>query len=433
MSGGGFHSPRPDGDFEALKAYAKAMFSGENLPHKLEGEQPEFSDALAEAWAKYSPQNEPFMRGLDPQFQTVNISSAAFPEFPGAAQSGYSVVQSAYAVSQDEDVLYGGSRDAPKNRKQAGEAFHACLLTGIQAREVPIHYDTVADSLIVNGDGAVTGVEALRGGQRVTYHARRAVIFTCGGYEYNMRMRKAFLEGPGIEGWAFYGTPANTGDGIRMALKVGAALAKIGSIAGRVICAIPERRLGIKIGLNTSIVGKPNEMMVDNHGRRYAAERRITKDPSRYIFYKEALLFDTSTLTYPRIPSWMIFDSTLMKDGPPSAHGCGRLQRRRLGQGQYECIAQRLDTRRRNHRRTRGQDSRPHRQSRRDGCRRIGRHGGYLEPILRGGQRPRFCSRTRNDGAGGRAALLRDSALSGRAEHERRLALECAPASAGLG
>jgi 3-oxosteroid 1-dehydrogenase len=138
------------------------------------------------------------------------------------------------------------------------------------------------------------------------YHARRAVLFTSGGYEYNPRMRKAFLDGPGKEGWAFYGSPANTGNGIRMALKIGAALAKIGSVAGRVICAIPERRLGLKIGLNTSSVGKPHAIVVDNHGRRYAAERRITKDPSRYIFYKEALQFDTVTLTYPRIPSWMI-------------------------------------------------------------------------------------------------------------------------------
>jgi 3-oxosteroid 1-dehydrogenase len=316
MSGGGFHSPRVDGNFQALKSYAKAMFSGENLPHKLEGEQPEFSDELAEMWAKYAPQNEAFMRGLDPLFQTVNIANAAFTEFPGAAESGYSVVKSTYAVTEDEDVLFGGSKDAPKSQKQSGEAFHACLLTGVQACGISIHYNTAAESLIADDDGEVIGVETIRGGQRVTYHARRAVIITCGGYEYNQRMRKAFLDGPGIEGWAFYGTPANTGDGIRMALRVGAALAKISSIAGRVICAIPERRHGIKIGLNTSGVGKPNAIVVDNHGRRYAAERRVTKDPSRYIFYKEALRFDTHTLDYPRIPSWMIFDTTMIKNGP---------------------------------------------------------------------------------------------------------------------
>ena len=316
MSGGGFHSPRRDGDFEALKAYAKAMFSGENLPLNLEGEQPEFADELAELWAKHAPDNEPFMRSLDPQFQTASLSSAAFSEFPGAAESGYAVVKSTYSGTRDEAAWDLPSKDAPKSQKQSGEAFHTCLLNGLQTRKVEIHYGTSGDDLIVDDDGEIIGVEALHGGRRVTYYARRGVILTCGGYEYHPRMRKAFLNGPGIDGWAFYGSPANTGDGIRMALKRGAALAKIGNIAGRVICAIPERRNGLRIGLNTSSVGKPNEIVVDNHGRRYAPERRITKDPTRYHFYKEALQFDTMTLTYPRIPSWMVFDSTLMQRGP---------------------------------------------------------------------------------------------------------------------
>jgi len=316
MSGGGFHSPSPHGKFEALKAYAKAMFSGDNLPYNLEGTQPEFADELAEMWAKYSPQNEAFMRSLDPLFKTVAIQNAAFPEFPGAAESGYAVVKSTYTGSRDEDVQFSGTKDAPKTQKESGEAFHACLLNGLQSRRIPIHYGTPARELILGEDGAVIGVEASRGGQRIVYRARRGVILTCGGYEYNMHMRKAFLEGPAIEGWAFYGSPENTGDGIRMALRIGAALSRIGSVAGRVICAIPERRNGLRVGLNTSGVGKPNEIVVDNHGRRYAAERRITKDPSRYIFYKEALQFDTLTLTYPRIPSWMVFDSTMMQNGP---------------------------------------------------------------------------------------------------------------------
>ena len=49
MSGGGFHSPSPAGKWAAIKASAQAMFSGEHVPYKLEGEQPEFSDALAAA------------------------------------------------------------------------------------------------------------------------------------------------------------------------------------------------------------------------------------------------------------------------------------------------------------------------------------------------------------------------------------------------
>jgi len=316
MSGGGFHSPSPEGDFESIKSYAKAMFSGENLPHKLEGEQPEFSDDLAHAWATYAPQNQAFMQGLDPQFKTFSSAAAAFPEFPGADKAQYACLRSTYIGQKYEGSESSISKLADKSQKEAGEAFHTCLLTGVQSRNIPVHYDTAAQSLCVDGEGAITGVIATRNGQRVVYHARRAVIISCGGYEYNVRMRKAFLDGPGKEGWAFYGSPANTGDGIRMALKTGAALSKVSSVAARVICAIPERRHGLKIGLNTTAVGKPNEIVVDSEGRRYAAERRITKDPSRYIFWKEAMLFDTRTLRYPRIPSWMIFDSTMFDGGP---------------------------------------------------------------------------------------------------------------------
>ena len=48
-------------------------------------------------------------------------------------------------------------------------------------------------------------------------------------------MRQAFLEGPGVEGWAFYGTPDNTGDGIAMAMVAGAGLMKAGKAASRII------------------------------------------------------------------------------------------------------------------------------------------------------------------------------------------------------
>ena len=66
MSGGIFHSPDPTGDKAALKEYAKAMFSGENLPWKLEGEQPDVSDGLAEAWARVFPGEFGFFKKARP-------------------------------------------------------------------------------------------------------------------------------------------------------------------------------------------------------------------------------------------------------------------------------------------------------------------------------------------------------------------------------
>jgi len=310
MSGGIFHCPDSSGDRAALKEYAKAMFSGENLPWKLEGEQPEVSDGLAEAWAEHSPENIAFLQRQDPEYKTVamsGFSGAAFPNFPGAKESKYRVFGSTYTGRARLEVP---TKDLPKNQKMNGEAFFTALLQGIEKRKIRVLYETPARRLIANDSGEIVGVVAEQGGKSVTIRAKRAVVVTTGGYEYNLAMRKAFLEGPGVEGWAFYGTPENTGDGIEMALKVGAGLMKVGKAASRIILAVPQRRHGLKMGVITDSVGRPNSMVVDNYGNRYAAETLITTDPSRYFFYKEAIKFDILKLIYPRSPSWMIFDET---------------------------------------------------------------------------------------------------------------------------
>lgn len=310
MAGGIFHCPDPTGDKAALKEYAKAMFSGENLPWKLEGEQPEYSDALAEAWAQYSPENIDFLKRMDPEYKTVamsGFSGAAFPNFPGATDSKYRVFGSTYTGRASLDVP---TKDLPKNQKMNGEAFFAALLNGVESRKIPVAYETPAKRLVMNDAGEAIGVVAEEKGKSVTIRAKRAVVITSGGYEYNKAMRQAFLEGPGVEGWAFYGTTENTGDGIEMALKVGAGLMKAGKAASRIICAVPQRAHGLKMGIITDSVGRPNSIVVDNYGNRYAAETLVTTDPSRYFFYKEAIKFDILKLVYPRSPSWMIFDET---------------------------------------------------------------------------------------------------------------------------
>jgi 3-oxosteroid 1-dehydrogenase len=309
MSGGLFHSPLPDGDRAALKQYAQAMFSGENIPGKLEGEQPEVSEELANAYARLAPGNLPFMQSLDPEFKPVRSGGAAFPNFPGAKEAGYRVYIGSYQGKADADTP---TKHLPKSQKLNGEAFFACLSTGIANRKsIRTLYATPASRLVTNDKGEVIGVVAKQGGKEIAVKAKRSVVLTSGGYEYNMAMRKAFLEGPGVDGWAFYGTTANTGDGIEMALKVGAGLMKAGKAASRIITAVPIRVNGLRIGLITDSVGSPNSIVVDNYGKRYENEVLVTVDPSRYFFYKAAVQFDISKLDYPRTPSWMIFDETL--------------------------------------------------------------------------------------------------------------------------
>ncbi len=313
MSGGIYHCPDAGGDPAALKAYAKAMFSGENIPWKLEGEQPEVSDGLADAWVKYSPQNFKFLQSLDPEFQMAardegSSRGAAFPDFPGAKESGYRAVFSSYTGRSDPNVA---TKHLPKNQKMNGEALFACMCNGVNTRKIRALFNTPAKKLIKNDKGEIIGAIALKDGKEIAIAAKRAVVITSGGYEYNKAMRQAFLEGPGVEGWAFYGTTANEGDGIEMAMAAGAGLMKVGKAASRLIAAVPQRHNGMKIGLITDSMGTPGTVVVDNYGKRYMSEVWITRDPSRYFSYKEAVKFDIQTLDYPRSPSWMIFDETV--------------------------------------------------------------------------------------------------------------------------
>lgn len=318
MSGGIFHCPDPSGEKgkAALKAYAKAMLSGGNISGALEGEMPDdIADGVAQAWAELSPQNTDWLKKLDPDVMTLPVpgfKSAAFPDFPGAEDSGYKVRIASYTFFANPN---NPTKDAPKGKKAMGEAFFTALREGVGKRNIPILYETSAVGLIMNEKAEVIGAAAkTKDGKEIACRARRGVIIATGGYEYNKEMRRAFLEGSGVEGWAFYGSPANTGDGIEIAMKAGAGLMKPGNVSARVIMAVPIRINGMKMGIITDSVGSPHSIVVDNYGNRYASETLITTDPSRYFFYKEAVRFDIRKLIYPRSPSWMIFDQKCMSE-----------------------------------------------------------------------------------------------------------------------
>lgn len=305
MAGGIWHSPDKDGDRSALKQYAIAMMSGDNIPGKLEGEESDVIDGLAEVWASETPNVIDFLKSIDPDFKGFRAGGPAFPKFPGASAAKYRTYLSTYTGKVD---LMASTKDKPKNEKMNGEAFFACLKTGVDNRKIRVLYEAPAVALITSSQGQVIGVTAVQNDHRLHVKARRGVVLTSGGYEYNPAMRRAFLQGPGVKGWTFWGTPANTGDGIAMAMGVGAGLAKVASAAGGLSPSVPlpgYPNTKIAVGLAGST---PNSMIVDNYGNRYTDEGEVTDDPNRYYFYHKAAEFDVKTLLYPRTPSWMIFD-----------------------------------------------------------------------------------------------------------------------------
>ena len=85
---------------------------------------------------------------------------------------------------------------------------------------IPVHYETEAVELLQDRRGAVTGVMARTRNRSVRYNAR-AVILACGSFESSPEMRAQYL-GPGWDKVKLRGVPFNTGDGLKMALELGA-------------------------------------------------------------------------------------------------------------------------------------------------------------------------------------------------------------------
>jgi tricarballylate dehydrogenase len=82
------------------------------------------------------------------------------------------------------------------------------------------HYETSALDLIQDNHGHVTGVHAITPNGIVKFTAK-AVVMACGSFEANPEMRARYL-GAGWDTIHIRGVPFNTGDGLRMALNMGA-------------------------------------------------------------------------------------------------------------------------------------------------------------------------------------------------------------------
>jgi hypothetical protein len=142
----------------------------------------------------------------------------------------------------------------------------------------------------------------------------------------------------------FLGSPANTGDGIRMATALGAQLWHMNCCSARLVIKFPDlpvafnpvfggsqwhspwREAVVKPGnqgAGDSMGGGPDPacagyMVVDRSGRRYTNE--VFKPHSLYY---ELTGFDSQRLCYPRIPSFWIFDGRRIDDGPLVRTGSG--------------------------------------------------------------------------------------------------------------
>ncbi len=172
----------------------------------------------------------------------------------------------------------------------------ACVTRGIE-----IQYDTRAVDLSFDGK-RVTGVVVRRSGERPETLSADAVVLASGGFEANPEWRTRYL-GAGWEIAKVRGTRFNTGDGIRMALAIGAA--SYGNWSG---ChAVGWERNApefgdLAVGDQFQKHSYPFGIMVNTNGRRFVDEGA---DFRNYTYAK----YGAEIMKQPGQFAWQIFDA----------------------------------------------------------------------------------------------------------------------------
>jgi succinate dehydrogenase/fumarate reductase flavoprotein subunit len=161
----------------------------------------------------------------------------------------------------------------------------------------------------MDGTREIVGVRVEQGGKPVYVKANRAVVLTCGGFENNQEMIRNYL--PGLPYCYTNGSPYNEGDGVRMAMEVGADLWHMNNFAGpSMALKVPEYRTTFSmIALHFSREMPGGMIVVGPDANRFADEKRKTSHGKVYESGRWA------SMSTP-CPMYMIVDHTLLSSGP---------------------------------------------------------------------------------------------------------------------
>jgi succinate dehydrogenase/fumarate reductase flavoprotein subunit len=197
-----------------------------------------------------------------------------------------------------------------------GLALVGALVLGCIERNIPIHTGVRAKELIQQ-DGEITGVIAERDGNPWRIRARRGVILATGGFEWNPELVKSFLRGP-LDGPA--SAPENEGDGLLMAMSLGAALGNMSEAWWMPTIRIPDDTIQGKALYRLCLMERtlPGSLIVNRKGRRFANEAANYNDIGRAFH-----TFDPTEFAFENNPAWLIFDNRFLREYPLAGYGPG--------------------------------------------------------------------------------------------------------------
>ncbi|HEU4428533.1 MAG TPA: FAD-dependent oxidoreductase [Myxococcota bacterium] len=286
-------------------------------------------ESLVRAFVETGPEMVRWLEASSPvQFQSVGAFPDYHPEHPGGKpRGGRSLECPMFSYKElgdwaarvdagdfyDEVITTMGEtplgQPLPKSISEAelarrrandergrGLALIGRLLKACLDRGVEVHTGARA-ALLVQERGAVSGVRFESGAE---VSARAGVVLATGGFEWNDRLVAAFLRGP-MNGRVSPRT--NTGDGLVMAMKAGAALANMREAWWLPVAEVPSAGGGTRAVLITCERTFPGSIMVNREARRF------TNEAANYNAFGAAFHeMDVSRFDYRNLPCWLIFD-----------------------------------------------------------------------------------------------------------------------------
>lgn len=243
------------------------------------------------AWAKGARQNNAWLEslGATTDFLLTTHNHAEYPELPGA-----------------DSINKFRVRDS----EGQGGLWHT-LNAQVRRQGIRIEYGCRATGLLSDITGRISGVACLDAtGSRLEVAASRGVVLASGGFAASPRHLGRYI--PPLANAATAGSPYSTGDGIDMAMAVGARLTGMTSVSGPYLAFLPpgySATVPLEPLLPQSQIYAGAFIVVDPIGSRFIDERMQTR---------HGRLSNREGWRYLELPSRasMIFDEALLRQAP---------------------------------------------------------------------------------------------------------------------
>lgn len=176
----------------------------------------------------------------------------------------------------------GGATNKRLHAPEDGSAVGPYLLNAfseqIKALEIPVYFDTKAETILTDDTGAVIGITATGKDGNYTINSKLVILAT-GGFGSNEEMYTKYK--PELKGFVTTNTPGATGDGIVMAEAVGASLVDIEQIQ---IHPTVEQTTSIMV---TESVRGNGAILVNKTGERFIDEMQTRDKVSAAVIAQE--------------------------------------------------------------------------------------------------------------------------------------------------